>query len=125
MPDSMRIWGEPTAPALRFEDTANVFDATTVGQTPEFQVLLKVHKFGLLNANWRLTLTDLQRFTGSRPDSNTTLLGLALDALPVVATSRSYADWKRSATLLKLSRASAGLATVLDEFYRTCPRAGL
>ena len=114
---AMELFADPTPddPAQRFEDGSRVFDAGTVGQTREFQALVKLYKFGLLNSNWRLTLTDLARFPGSPPASGT-LLGLALDTLPVVTTSGRFTDWKRSATLLKMIRSAAGLATVIDDY---------
>jgi hypothetical protein len=122
---AMELFADPktNAPAQRFEDDSRVFDTETVAQAPEFRVLVKLHKFVLLDSNWRLTLTDLARFPGSRP-SSTTLLGLELDTLPVVATSGRFVDWKRSVTLLQLSRATPGLGAVINNYTSAITAAG-
>jgi hypothetical protein len=77
---------KPNAPAQRSEDPARVFDAVTVAPTAEFQAVLKLHNFGVLNGTRRRTTTDLARFPGTRAAS-TPLLGLALDTLLVSPTS--------------------------------------
>ena len=108
---------KPRASAQRFEDESRVFDAATIAAHPEFQALLKLHKFGLLNDSWRLTPTDLARFPGSALNSRA-LDGLSIDALPVAAASGQFVNWRRSAALLDLCHASRGLATVLDDYAR-------
>jgi len=108
---------KPRAPDQRFENPQRTFEPGTVEALPEFQALLRVYKFGLLNASWRLSLGDLARFPGSVLTSQV-LAGLSFDTLPVTAGPGRFDDWRSSTALLGLTRARRGLAAVVDDYTR-------
>gem|GEM_PF-3915429 len=108
---------KPRLPAQRFEDISRLFDQASIAQCAEFRALLKLHKFRLLNDNWRLAKSDLARFPGSVLNF-WSLSGLVLDTLPVTNAVGRLADWKSSALLLQLCRAAPGMTTVVDDYTR-------
>lgn len=116
---AMEWFADPgsTGAVQRFEDESRVFEVATVAAQPEYAAWLKLWKFGLLNAEWKLSPKELARFPTAAANPGA-MRGLVLDALPASEAPGDFSAWQRASVWLELSRGAAGLSTVVDDYAR-------
>jgi hypothetical protein len=83
----------------------------------EYSVVIRLYKFGLLNAGWKLSHRDL-RWLPRPAGGPAGFSGIELNTLPVgLAPAVSLRSWSGSSALVTLARSAKGMPQLLDDYW--------